>query len=276
VLYRQCHNHIVASSRNLPSPLVTLYEPGLSDHHLHQWSVPVSQPDTQVVTVVRRLWHKFDVIKLSDALWQSQLCRPECSINCYLDELAVLYDSEPSSLYNSMVPVGDCHICGSTRNVASRNVQFNNSNVSPPVLIELRSLHQHGLRSVIFNVVYLEGRAIPCGSRRLTLKSLHPIICGIQSMCSWASVVFHPVTRSTPNSSMITLTPRSLVFDTQLMVLRRRPSQHHRLMSISPSSSRSPSTKWSLRSQCYLTRAVLLIHFRFQHSSPSLMFSHLF
>jgi len=62
----------------------------------------------------------------------------------------------------------------------------------------------------------------------------------------------------------------------QLMVLNRRPSQHHRPMSISPVLSQSPSTKWSLRSACYLTRAVLLIHYRLQHWSLSSMFSRLF
>jgi len=91
--------------------------------------------------------------------------------------------------------------------------------------------------------------------------------------CTLGLRVSHPMTTSTPNSSMTTLTPRSPVFDFQLMVLCRRPSQHNRPMSIPPASSQSPLTKWSLRSECYLTRAVLLIHYRLQHSSPSSMFS---
>jgi len=69
---------VVASRRDLPLPLVTLYDLGLSDHRLLQWSVPVSQPDKPVVSVVCRRWHQLDVITLSDALRQSQLCRPEC------------------------------------------------------------------------------------------------------------------------------------------------------------------------------------------------------
>jgi len=65
---------VVASYRDLPSPLVIFYDPGLSDHCL----LPVSRPNTPIISVVRRPWHHLDVITLSDALWQSQLCRPEC------------------------------------------------------------------------------------------------------------------------------------------------------------------------------------------------------
>jgi len=85
---------VVASHRDLPFPLVTLYDPGLSDHRLLQWSVPVSRPDKPVVSVVRRPWHQLHVITLSDALRQSQLCRPECWTNRSIDVLALLYDSE--------------------------------------------------------------------------------------------------------------------------------------------------------------------------------------
>jgi len=105
-------------------------------------------------------------------------------------------------------------------------------------------------------------------------KSSH-INCGVLSMYCWAAVVSHPVTTSTPNRSN-NLTPSALLFDLQLMVLCRRPSQHHRPMSISPVMSQSPSTKWSLRSECNLTRAALLMLNRLQHSSPLSMFSHRF
>jgi len=96
---------VVAIRRDLPLPLVTLYDPGLSDHCLLQWSVPVSWPDKPVVSVVRWPGHQLDVITLSDALQQSQLCRPEYWTNRSVNELALLYDSELSSLLDSMVPV---------------------------------------------------------------------------------------------------------------------------------------------------------------------------
>jgi len=96
---------VVASRRDLPLPLVTLFAPGLSDHPFLEWSVPVSRPDKSVVSVVRRPWHQLDVIALSDALRQSQLCRLECWINRSVDELALLYDSDLSSLLDSMVSV---------------------------------------------------------------------------------------------------------------------------------------------------------------------------
>jgi len=65
----------------------------------------VSRPDKPVVSVVRRPWHQLDVIALSDALRQSQLCCPECSTNRSVNKLALLYDSELSSLIDSMVPI---------------------------------------------------------------------------------------------------------------------------------------------------------------------------
>jgi len=48
--------------------------------------------------------------------------------------------------------------------------------------------------------------------------SLLHVNSGVQSMYSWAAVVSHPATTSTPNSSMITLTRTSPGFDPQLMV----------------------------------------------------------
>jgi len=144
------------------------------------------------------------------------------------------------------------------------------------VLVELRSLRQRGWRSIVSTAACFKTSASSFGCVRLTPKNLLHVNCGVQAMYSWAAVVSHPATTSTPNSSTITLTPRSPVFDPQLMVLRRRPSQHHRPMSISLVLNQSPLTNWLLRSECYLTRATLLIHYRLQHSSPSSMFSHLF
>jgi len=71
----------------------------------------VTWPDKPVVSVVYRPWHQLDVITLPGALRQSQLCRPECWTNRSVDELALLYDSELSSLLDFMVPVATvtCH-----------------------------------------------------------------------------------------------------------------------------------------------------------------------
>ena len=44
---------VVATRCDLPSPCVTTYEAGLSDHRLIQWTVPVLRPDRPVVSVGR-------------------------------------------------------------------------------------------------------------------------------------------------------------------------------------------------------------------------------
>jgi len=45
---------VVATRRDLSLPSVAVYNAGLSDHHLLQWSVPVSRPAAPVMSVVRR------------------------------------------------------------------------------------------------------------------------------------------------------------------------------------------------------------------------------
>ena len=50
---------VVATRRDLTPPQVglTVYDAGLSDHHLLQWSVPMTKPCPPVVPVdVRRPW----------------------------------------------------------------------------------------------------------------------------------------------------------------------------------------------------------------------------
>jgi hypothetical protein len=64
---------IIATRRDLPSPIVNVFDVGLSDHRLLEWSVPASRPATVVVSVVRRPWHLLDVNMLQE-IKRSQLC----------------------------------------------------------------------------------------------------------------------------------------------------------------------------------------------------------
>jgi len=231
-LTSQSHD-VAASRRDLPLPLVTLYDPGLSDHRLLQWSVPVSRPDKPLVSVVRRPWHQLDVIALSDALRQSQHCRPGRRSNRSVYELALLYtivnsrrcltpwfQSRPSPV------VDDRQIPGLSMNVVSTNVQLGDSN-EWLVLVELR----RGWRSVVYRSL-LRKKAKSFWRWKVDHEKSSPrqLRCSIEVLLG--VVVTHPVTTSTPNSLMITSTPRSPVFYPQLMVLRRRPSLRPRSMSI--------------------------------------------
>jgi len=129
----------VVTRRDLPSPSVTVYDSGLSDHKLLQWSVPVLRPVVAITTVARRPWHHLDVNALSAAIRNSQLCRLDCRSFCSFDDLASMSDSELTSICDAFCPGVDCHRgstvtvgrlspwvdChrGSIRSVASRNVK---------------------------------------------------------------------------------------------------------------------------------------------------------
>ena len=58
-----------------------------------------------IVSNNRRPWHQLDITALSTALRESPLCRPECWTHQSVDELALLYDSEITSLLDALAPV---------------------------------------------------------------------------------------------------------------------------------------------------------------------------
>jgi len=140
---------IVTSHRDLPLSLVTLYDPGLSDRRLLQWSVPVSRPDKPVVSVVRRCGinstsshcrmlsgnHSSVILHAGPIVLSMNLryCTIVNSRRC----LTPCFQWRPSPV------VDDRRIPGLTRNVATRSVQCDDSNVSP-VPVELQNLRRRG------------------------------------------------------------------------------------------------------------------------------------
>ena len=95
---------VVATRCDSTPPHVTVYDAGLSDHHLLQWSVPMTRPSPPVVSVVRRPWHLLSVDALQAALSASRLCQPDSWTDCSADQLAELYTSEATSLLDSLIP----------------------------------------------------------------------------------------------------------------------------------------------------------------------------
>ena len=69
---------VVATRSDLESPQVTVYDAGLSDHHLLQWSVPSSRSAPVVESVVHRPWHLLDIDVFRQSLLASELCRADC------------------------------------------------------------------------------------------------------------------------------------------------------------------------------------------------------
>ena len=95
---------VVASRVDLTPPAVTVYDAGLSDHQLLEWSVPVCRPSPPIVSVVRRPWHRLSTDTLRDALLGSRLCQPDSWTDCSVDELADLYDSEVTTIIDRLIP----------------------------------------------------------------------------------------------------------------------------------------------------------------------------
>jgi len=89
---------------DLPPPLVTVNDVGLSDHHLLEWSVDVAKPTSVVVSVTRRPWHQLDVDVLREALSESRLCQPDCWTDYIAEHLAELYDSEITRVLDNLIP----------------------------------------------------------------------------------------------------------------------------------------------------------------------------
>ena len=69
---------------------VTVHDVGLSDHHLLQWSVPVTKPCPPVVSFVRRPWYLLSVDALRAAVLASRLCQSDNGIDSSVNQLADL------------------------------------------------------------------------------------------------------------------------------------------------------------------------------------------
>ena len=95
---------VVATRRDPTPPLVNVYDAGLSDHCLLQWSVPTIKPSIPVVSVVRRPWYQLRIDDLREALSTSRLCQPDYWTDFSVDQLAELYNNELTSLLDRFIP----------------------------------------------------------------------------------------------------------------------------------------------------------------------------
>jgi hypothetical protein len=85
--------------------VVSVVDPGLSDHRLLCWSVaadiPPRPPPRQKTC---RAWRRLSVDDFIREVQTSALCRPECWQRVDLDEMAALYESELTAVADRLVP----------------------------------------------------------------------------------------------------------------------------------------------------------------------------
>jgi len=95
----------VIATRRDEAPLpVSVYDAGLSGHHLLLWSVPISRPPAPVISVVRRPWHQLSIDELQEALAESRLCQRDHWADFNADQLAELYGSEITPVLGRLIP----------------------------------------------------------------------------------------------------------------------------------------------------------------------------
>jgi hypothetical protein len=88
-------------------PVVSVLDPGLSDHRLLRWSVASDiPPSPQSQQKICRAWRRrrLSVDDFIREVQASALCRPECRQRLDLDEMATLYDSEITAVADRLVP----------------------------------------------------------------------------------------------------------------------------------------------------------------------------
>ena len=96
---------VVVTRDYLPTPSVDVIDIGLSDHHLLQWSVPMSRPPPVYRSVDVRQWRLLDRDAFRAALSSSLLCNSEAWSNNDADDMALVYEREITSILDRMVPV---------------------------------------------------------------------------------------------------------------------------------------------------------------------------
>jgi len=102
---------IVASRDDLPTPSVDVIDVGLSDHRLLRWSVPLVGSQPVYTTAIRRSWGRLDAEAFRAGLLSSAVCCPDDWPGLDTDGLALLYDTEITTLLDRLVPARSvtCH-----------------------------------------------------------------------------------------------------------------------------------------------------------------------
>ena len=233
---------VVATRCDPSPPHVTVYDAGLSDHHLLQWSVLMTRTTPPVVSVVRRPWHLLSVDALRAAVSASRLCQPDSWTDCSVDELADLYTSELTSLLDSLIPVktvtirrrpSDPWFDQECREKKRTVRQFRTVSPSPPVARGYRCLVPYCDAST---VCFYDGNVSSSVRRKLRLRSRRRVSYGALWTPYWVADAYSLRKTSTQNNFIGSSMIRSPVSDPPRLTLHRRhlrrlPSRLHYLSS---------------------------------------------
>lgn len=96
---------VLASSRAVPMPCVSVHDVGLSDHHLLKWNVALSRPRPIYATVSRRMWGKLDLPAFRKGLQLSSLADVSSWSDLDAESMAHLFNREVTRLLDKFIPV---------------------------------------------------------------------------------------------------------------------------------------------------------------------------
>ena len=95
---------IVVSRVDLPLPLVTVLDVGLSDHGMLRWSAPFTRPQPVYTKVTSRPWSQLNVDRFRAEISASALCSPDCWTDLSVDSMAQLYDDVLFGIADRLAP----------------------------------------------------------------------------------------------------------------------------------------------------------------------------
>ena len=95
---------VVAVRSDLPQPVVSVLDVGLSDHRLLTWSASLTRLCPIYTSATSRPWRNFDATSFRAALRSSQLCRRDSWHELSIDDLARLYDKEITNIFDVLLP----------------------------------------------------------------------------------------------------------------------------------------------------------------------------
>lgn len=84
---------------------VHIEDPGLSDHYLLCWSLPIRKPTPIYVSVSYRPWKQLNITDLKASIYDSPLCKSTAWAELDVNELANLFDSTLMDIVNRLVPL---------------------------------------------------------------------------------------------------------------------------------------------------------------------------
>lgn len=166
---------VMFTRKDFPSTPVIVSDPGISDHMLLSWTIPVAKPAVVYSDITYRPWSHIDIDTLRSSILSSPLCSPDCWPDRELDELATLFNSVLGSIVDRLAPL--------------RTVRLRRRPSDPWYDKDCR-LQKRSIRHLERRCRYL--------CHRLLLGDPRVLICAIETIQVWRSSLkrYHALLRS--------------------------------------------------------------------------------